>query len=265
MLYNYYNYLHLSLALFVFFSAFWVHSNVSSHNRYTLDCANNDPSCQCNAFPSSCQGTECKKMCQSLVKGGEMDLECSGEECEQTCNAQTCKLRRTTQMCYDKGKVCKIDLKHSGGDCQQFCDAKTCKLKCIGGQCKKQHCNSGVNICNMHCNAINCTQTCDAVRCHITRTWPTSPRVRVKCSGNGQCCGSLMSSLYSYPLTQGIFSTASGGDKCCTCTKCLRSFCSSSDSYRSNFVSSASSTASQGFATQISTVQRKDKSHTWCE
>ena len=37
------------------------------------------------------------------------------------------------------------------------------------------------------------------------------------------------------------------------------------NSRRSNFISSAPSTASQGLATQISTVQRKDNSHTWCE
>ena len=54
-------------------------------------------------------------------------------------------------------------------------------------------------------------------------------------------------------------------DNRCWCTKCLRGFCSSSNSYSSNFISSAPSTASQGFATQISTVQRKDNSHTWCE
>ena len=41
--------------------------------------------------------------------------------------------------------------------------------------------------------------------------------------------------------------------------------CSFSNSYRSNFISSAPSTASQGLATQISTVQRKGNSHTWCE
>ena len=37
------------------------------------------------------------------------------------------------------------------------------------------------------------------------------------------------------------------------------------NSCRSNFISSAPSTACQGLATQISTVQRKDNSHTWCE
>ena len=54
-------------------------------------------------------------------------------------------------------------------------------------------------------------------------------------------------------------------DNCFWCTKCLRGFCSSSNSYRSNFISSAPSTASQGLATPISTVQRKDNYHTWCE
>ncbi|CAH3159244.1 unnamed protein product [Pocillopora meandrina] len=148
-----------------------------------------------------------------MTKGNvfqKMDLECSEGDCEQTCNAKTCKLNCSGgkckfQKCYDKGDVCEMDLECSGGG---QCNAKQ--------QCKMQ---IKVEMCNMHCNAIDCTQTCDAVTCHISRTWPTSPQGWVSCSGNGEYCG--------------------------------------------NLISSAPSTATQGFLTQISTVQRKDKSHTW--
>ncbi|XP_066022332.1 adhesion G-protein coupled receptor D1-like isoform X2 [Pocillopora verrucosa] len=236
-----------------------------------LECSGGDCKQTCNAETCklNCKKGHCKKQeCYDKRDFCEMNLECSGGDCEQTCNAKTCKLNCSRgqckkQECYDKRDFCEMYLECSGGDCEQTCNAKTCKLNCRGEQCRKQQCKNEVEMCNMHCNAIDCTQTCDAVTCHITRTWLTSPQGRVTCSGNGKYCGSLMSSLDSYPLTQGIFSTDDGGDKRCTCSKCLRGFCSSSDSYRSNFISSAPSTASQGFSTQISTVQRKDKSHTW--
>ena len=227
--------------------------------------------CNTKTWKLNCSGGHCKpQKCYDKRDFCEMNLECSGGNCVQTCNAETCKLNCSgghykTQKCSDKRYLCEMNLGCSGGNCEQTCNAKTCKLNCREGKCRKQHCKTEVEICNMHCNASNCTQNCDAVTCHITRTWPTSPQGRVTCSGNGEYCGNLMSSLDSYPLTQGIFSTYNGGDKRCTCTKCLRGFCSSSDSHRWNFISSAPSTASQGFSTQISTVQRKNKSHTWGE
>nr|XP_058949103.1 adhesion G-protein coupled receptor D1-like [Pocillopora verrucosa] len=236
-----------------------------------LECSGGDCEQTCNAKTCklNCSGGKCKfQKCYDKGDVCEMNLECSGGDCEQTCNAKTCKLNCSRgqckkQVCHDETDFCEMYLECSGGDCEQTCNAKTCKLNCGGGQCRKQQCKDKVEMCNMHCNAIDCTQTCDAVTCHISRTWPTSPQGWVSCSGNGDYCGSLMSSLDSYPLTQGIFSTNNGGDKRCTCTKCLRGFCSSSDSYRSDLISSAPSTATQGFSTQISTVQRKDKSHTW--
>ena len=238
-----------------------------------VECGGGDCEQFCDAKTCilNCGGGQCKtQKCYGRGELCEMDVECGGGDCEQFCDAKTCKLNCSggqckTQKCYDKGKVCEMDLECSGGDCKQYCDAKTCKLSCGGRRCGEQHCNNDVKTCNMHCNAIDCTQTCDAVTCKITRAWPTSPQGRVTCSGNGQCCGSLVSSLNSNPLTPGIFYTASCGDKRCTCKKRLRGFCSSSDSCSSNFISSTPSKASQGFATQISTVQRKDNSYTWCE
>ena len=238
-----------------------------------LECSggNCEQTCNANTCKLNCSGAHCKtQKCHDKRDFCEMNLECSGVDSEQTCNAKTCKLNCSrghckTQRCYDKRDFCELNLECSGGDCEQTCNAKTCKLNCRGGQCRKQHCNTEVEMCNMHCNAINCTQACEAVTCRITRTWPIGPQDKIVCSGNGEYCGSLMSCLDSYPLTQGIFSTDNGGDKCCTCTKCFRGFCSSSDSHRSHFISYAPSTASQSFSTQISTMQRKDKSHTWGE
>ena len=166
----------------------------------------------------------------------------------------TCLETECKQTCESWVKRGEIVLKCRGGDCEQSCNAGTRTLNCRGEQCSTQH-----------CHASDCTQTCDAVTCNITRTSPTGPQVRVKCSGNGQCCGGLMSSLDSYPLPQGILSTTRCGGNRCTCTKCLGGFCSSSDSYRSNLISYAPSTASQSFPTQISTAQRKDNPHTRCE
>ena len=69
----------------------------------------------------------------------------------------------------------------------------------------------------------------------------------------GQCRKQHRNAIYCTRTSD----TVTCGDK--------RVWCSSSNSYRSNFISSAPSTASQGLATQFSTVQRKDNSHTWCE
>lgn len=250
-----------------------MHGNSCNQDMYTLECANSAYSCnplQSYANSCTCLGKGCKQMCTSEGEECEMALECSGGDCEQTCEAKTCKMncskgRCKKQECCASGGVCEMALECGKGDCEQICKAETCKLNCRGGRCIKQHCNNEVNVCNMHCDASDCTQSCEAVTCHITRTWPISPQDRVICSGNGQCCGSLMSSLDSYSLTQGISQTTCGGDKRCMCTKCLRGLCSSSDSYRSNYTSLVPSTASQCFTTSISTGQPKDNPHTCCE
>ena len=72
-------------------------------------------------------------------------------------------------------------------------------------------------------------------------------------SMGGQCQEQHRNAIYCTPTSD----TGTGGDECVRC--------SPSNSYRSNFISTAPSTASQGLATQFSTVQRKDNSSTWCE
>ena len=108
------------------------------------------------------------------------------------------------------------------------CHLFQCNACCT---CRGKEANEQTSRCEMvlNCSRRHCRQHCDAI---------------------------------GYPRT---CDAVTWEDNRCWCTKCLRGFCSSSNSYRSNFISSAPSTASQGFATQISTVQRKDNSHTWCE
>ena len=84
-----------------------------------------------------------KKNEEVIAKECEMVLNCGGGDCQQTCNAKTCKLNCSGgkckfQKCYDKGDVCEMNVECSGGDCEQTCNAKTCKLNCSGGKCKFQ-------------------------------------------------------------------------------------------------------------------------------
>ena len=107
------------------------------------------------------------------------------------------------------------------------CNACSCTCRGKGSQQTNEHTSRCEMVLN--CSRRHCRQHCDAIDCP-------------------QTCDAV-----------------TWEDNRCWCTKCLRGFCSSSNSYRSNFILSALSTASQGFATQISTVQQNDNSHTWCE
>ncbi|XP_022796719.1 uncharacterized protein LOC111335122 isoform X2 [Stylophora pistillata] len=109
----------------------------------------------------------------------------------------------------------------------------------------------------MYCNARQCAQTCDATTCHMTKAkaGPISSPSELKCSGNGQCCKRFMSSE--------IFHTECGKGKSCTCTKCSRRQCSTSDLYPPDVISSTAATAIQVFATQSSTEQRTENSQAY--
>ncbi|XP_022796721.1 very low-density lipoprotein receptor-like [Stylophora pistillata] len=121
-----------------------------------------------------CKTTGCKQNCNNAVQLCEMDLECSEGDCEQICNAKTCKLNCSggkckKQECSDKVKICEMDQKCGEGDCEQTCNAKTCKLNCSGGKCKKQECSDEVKICEMdlECGEGDCEQTCNAKTCKL--------------------------------------------------------------------------------------------------
>ena len=121
------------------------------------------------------------------------------------------------------------------------CNAYSCT--CHGNECKEMF----TSRCEM---VLNCSRRdCKKTRVHTL-------------SFTGEQCREQ--NFNAIDCAQNCYAVKSE-DNCCWCTKCLRGFCSSSTSYRSNFISSAPSTASQGLATPISTVQRKDNSHSWCE
>ena len=109
---------------------------------------------------------------------------------------------------------------------------------CLGTGCKQ--------TCTLWCEKVvklsggECEQFCDAETCTLNFM-------------GGQCRKQHRTAIYCTRTSD----TVTFGDK--------RVWCSSSNSYRSNFISSAPSTASQGLATQFSMVQRKDNSHTSCE
>ena len=109
---------------------------------------------------------------------------------------------------------------------------------CLGTGCKQ--------TCTLWCEKVlklsrgKCEQFCDAETCTLNFM-------------GGQCRKQHRNAICCTRTSD----TVTWGDK----SVC----CSFSNSYRSNFISSAPSTASQGLATQISTVQRKGNSHTWCE
>ncbi|XP_022809183.1 adhesion G protein-coupled receptor L4-like [Stylophora pistillata] len=109
------------------------------------------------------------------------------------------------------------------------------------GNCSQQ-CEEHLNVCSMHCYAVQCAQTCDAAICHMTRAWPISFQNKLQCSGNEQCCNSFMS--------LGNFYTDCGVGKRCPCTKFSKGQRSTS-----NFITSTTATTIQVFATQSSTVQ----------
>ena len=120
----------------------------------------------------------------------------------------------------------------------QLLQHNTYSCSCPGTGCQ-QTCTL---LCKMvlKSNGGECEQFCDAETCTLNFM-------------GGQCRIQHRNAIYCTRTSD----TVTCGDKCV--------WCSPSNSYRSNFISSAPSTASQGLATQFSTVQRKDNSHTWCE
>ena len=109
---------------------------------------------------------------------------------------------------------------------------------CLWTECK-QTCTLCCKM-DLKSSGGECEQFCDHETCTLN-------------SMGGQCQEQHRNAIYCTPTSD----TVTGGNECVRC--------SPSNSYRSNFISSAPSTATQGLATQFSTVQRKDNSSTWCE
>ncbi|PFX18868.1 Latrophilin-like protein 1 [Stylophora pistillata] len=211
--------------------------------------------CKADICDLKCSGGGCKiQRCESQVKNCTMHQGCSRNECEQTCQAaQKCEMNCNgggckIQKCENQAKECKMHLGCSRQDCEQTCKAETCDMECSGGGCTKQICEIG-KVCNMHCNAVNCTQTCKAKACSMTRTWPISSQDKLVCSGNGECCGRVMSSYDRPSLSTRIFHTCPNGESC-TCSKYVNSLYSTQKLSTSNVVTSAGIPL---FATKTST------------
>ena len=132
---------------------------------------------------------------------------------------------------------------HSGYSVRNDFSCQLLQLNAYSRSCPETGCEKTRKCwCEMVLNfiKIDCQQFCDAETCTLNFMGGQC----VKQHRNAICCTRTSD-------------TVTWGDK----SVC----CSFSNSYRSNFISSAPSTASQGLATQISTVQRKGNSHTWCE
>ena len=124
------------------------------------------------------------------------------------------------------------------------CNQNFSRLDCVNNDFSCQLLQHNAYSCS--CLGTGCKQTC-------TRRFQTVLKFSKRDCMGGQCRKQYRNAIYCTRTSD----TVTCGDK--------RVWCSSSNSYRSNFIPSAPSTASQGLATQISTVQRKDNSHTWCE
>ena len=140
--------------------------------------------------------------------------------------SEPCNLTLYRLDCVNNDFSCQL-LQHNAYSCSSL--GKGCKQKCI-------HWFETV----LTISRRDCTQFCDAETCTLNFM-------------GRQCRKQHWNAIYCTRTSD----TVTRGDK--------RVWCSSSNSYRSNFISSAPSKASQGLATQFSTVQRKDNSHTLCE
>ena len=108
-----------------------------------------------------------------------MDLECDGQDCEQTCQAKKCNLNCRgknckTQKCQGEGNVCEMHLECNNQECEQICEAKVCNLTCSGRKCKSQSCRGDAQVCNKYFNANDCTQMCDG---HFITSDSYSPNI----------------------------------------------------------------------------------------
>lgn len=112
--------------------------------------------------------------------------------------------------------MCEMHLECSrGGDCEKTCKPeKECHVECSG-----------------------CKQACEAIKCHMTRTWPISSQDKLVYSGNGKCCRSLLASDNKLPIGRTIFQTCYDEERC-ACTKYVNNLYSTSNLGTSNVVSS---------------------------
>ena len=185
-----------------------------------------------------CKGRGCKQTCISKVKDCKMDLECTGNDCNQECNADNCNLNCRgknckAQKCQGKRNTCEMHLECNNQECEQTCEAKECNLNCSGENCKIQKCVGEGHVCEMHleCNNPDCEQICDAEVCNLT------------CSGRRcktQSCTDKVRECNTHFNAK-------------DCTQTCDGHSITSDSYKSNIVTSIGASTIRVFATKIST------------
>ncbi|XP_022807522.1 adhesion G-protein coupled receptor D1-like isoform X1 [Stylophora pistillata] len=125
-------------------------------------------------YSMECRETRCKQDCNNGAKVCEMFLNCSKEECKQTCDARKCGLECSgkwcrKQHCNREVQECEMVVNCCEGECEQTCYATKCGLECSGEWCRKQHCNHQVQVCEMvlNCSGGECEQICNAEKCGL--------------------------------------------------------------------------------------------------
>ena len=79
--------------------------NHGDHCNLLWNCSSVNYNCCMN-----CEGKGCKQTCNTGVEVCEMNLECKGDDCDQTCMAYTCKLNCSGKNCKNRGALKKADL-----------------------------------------------------------------------------------------------------------------------------------------------------------
>lgn len=103
-------------------------------------------------------------------------MECTGQTCDQMCDARWCILKRihslnsgSGQQACNGGVQSQCDMRcHTVSNCKQYCNPQTCNMTCRGEECN-QNCISEEQGCIMQCMGSSCTRTCDAYTCEMTR------------------------------------------------------------------------------------------------
>ena len=165
-------------------------------------------------------------------------MECTGQTCNQACNARKCILKRSHSLTSVYGhQAC------NGG-------VQTCNLKCSGEECN-QNCNGGAQRCIMQCMGSSCTQTCDAHTCDMIRNGSSNYYTEQICkSGHGPCCQRILMNE-----SLGSFETTCQGREQCTCPECLNRDCMTLN--KSDVTAAVLASTVQAISTHISTVQGK--------
>ena len=181
-------------------------------------------------------------------------MECTGQTCDQMCDARWCILKRihslnsgSGQQACNGGVQSQCDMRcHTVSNCKQHCNPQTCNMTCRGEECN-QNCISEEQGCIMQCMGSSCTRTCDAYTCEMTRRGSSNSYTKQVCtSGNGWCCQRIL-----VKESMGHFETTCQGREHCTYPKCLnRDYMTLS---KSNVTAAVSASAVQTISTHIST------------